>query len=150
MLNGPYFIALIGSIAPIKSSTVKSYFLDKEYKGSEDNCLAQCTIERTPEEWGYVAPEEPQDVPVEEDEERIDPTKDPLLDFFSGYKTLVTGTLAFISAFFTNIFDTLGLAEAEKYGTLAMQAFLILAAVFLAVKFWKRLEAMLARRVPKK
>ena len=108
------------------------------------------TIERTPEEWGYVAPEEPQDVPVEEDEERIDPTKDPLLDFFSGYKTLVTGTLAFISAFFTNIFDTLGLAEAEKYGTLAMQAFLILAAVFLAVKFWKRLEAMLARRVPKK
>lgn len=108
-------------------------------------------IEATPEEpWVYETPK----IPVEEVKETkqvssVSPEKDPLLDFFSGYKTIFSGIFAFISGFFMTLFDTLGFPEAEKYASLATQTFLILVVVFLLVKFWKRFERMVKRRLPK-
>ena len=108
-------------------------------------------IEATPEEpWVYETPK----IPVEEVKETkqvssVSPEKDPLLDFFSGYKTIFSGIFAFISGFFMTLFDTLGFPEAEKYASLATQTFLILVVVFLIVKFWKRFEKMVKRRLPK-
>ena len=108
-------------------------------------------IEATPEEpWVYETPK----IPVEEVKETkqvssVSPEKDPLLDFFSGYKTIFSGIFAFISGFFMTLFDTLGFPEAEKYASLATQTFLILVVVFLIVKFWKRFERMVKRRLPK-
>lgn len=99
------------------------------------------SIEVTPEEMTWVAPEEPQAV-VEEDDER-----DPLINGVSGWRTVITGSLGIIATFFSTIFDLLGLENAEKLGTVTAQILIGLAALFLILKFWKRAEKILKKGV---
>ena len=99
------------------------------------------TIEVTPEEMTWVAPEEPQVVLEEEDE------SDPLINGVTGWRTVITGALGIFATFFTAVFDLLGMENAEKLGTVTSQIFIGLAVLFLILKFWKRIERILKKGV---
>jgi len=99
------------------------------------------TIEVTPEEMTWVAPEEPQVVLEEEDE------SDPLINGVTGWRTVITGALGIFATFFTAVFDLLGMENAEKLGTVTSQIFIGLAVLFLILKFWKRIEKILKKGV---
>ena len=98
------------------------------------------TIEVTPEEMTYEAPE----APVEEDEVE---QSDPLINGVSGWRTVISGSLGILATFFTAVFDIFGLENAEKLGSVAAQVFIALAVLFLILKFWKRFEKILKRGV---
>ena len=102
------------------------------------------SIERTPEEMNYEAPEHAV-LSVEEDEDEDD--ADPLINGVSGWRTVITGALGIVATFFTAIFDLLGLENAEKLGQVSAQVLIALAALFLILKFWKRLERILKQGV---
>jgi len=99
------------------------------------------TIEVSPEEMTWVAPEEPQVVLEEEDE------SDPLINGVTGWRTVITGALGIFAAFFTAVFDLLGMENAEKLGTVTSQIFIGLAILFLILKFWKRIEKILKKGI---
>lgn len=99
------------------------------------------TIEVTPEEMTWVAPEEPQVVLEEEDE------SDPLINGVTGWRTVITGALGIFATFFTAVFDLLGMENAEKLGTVTSQIFIGLAVLFLILKFWKRIEKILKKGI---
>jgi len=100
------------------------------------------TIEVTPEEMTYVAPEpEPQEV-VEEDDD-----SDPLINGVSGWRTVITGALGIVATFFSTLFDLLGFENAEKLGSVTAQVFIALAVLFLVLKFWKRFEGILKKGI---
>lgn len=99
------------------------------------------TIEVTPEEMTWVAPEEPQVVLAEEDE------SDPLINGVTGWRTVITGALGILATFFTAVFDLLGMENAEKLGTVTSQIFIGLAVLFLILKFWKRIEKILKKGI---
>lgn len=108
------------------------------------------TIEVTPEEMTYVvssdaatsAPE-----PLKKKQQTNDEAKDPLIDGVSGWRTVITGTLGIMATFFTAVFDLLGLENAEKLGGVTAQVLIGLAALFLILKFWKRVERILKRSI---
>ena len=99
------------------------------------------TIEVSPEEMTWVAPEEPQVVLEEEDE------SDPLINGVTGWRTVITGALGIFATFFTAVFDLLGMENAEKLGTVTSQIFIGLAILFLILEFWKRIEKILKKGV---
>ena len=99
------------------------------------------TIEVSPEEMTWVAPEEPQVVLEEEDE------SDPLINGVTGWRTVITGALGILATFFTAVFDLLGMENAEKLGTVTSQIFIGLAVLFLILKFWKRIEKILKKGI---
>ena len=99
------------------------------------------SIERTPEEMNYEAPEHAV-LPVEEEDDA-----DPLINGVSGWRTVITGALGIVATFFTAIFDLLGLENAEKLGQVSAQVLIALAALFLILKFWKRFERILKKGV---
>jgi hypothetical protein len=99
------------------------------------------TIEVTPEEMTWVAPEEPQVVLEEEDE------SDPLINGLSGWRTVISGGLGILATFFSAVFDILGLENAEKLGNVTAQVFIGLALLFLILKFWKRIEKILKKGI---
>lgn len=108
------------------------------------------TIEVTPEEMTYIAPEVPVDEVIAEPEPQEDieeDDRDPLINGVSGWRTVITGGLGIIATFFTTIFDLLGLENAEKLGSVTAQIMIGLAALFLILKFWKRAEKILKRGV---
>jgi len=99
------------------------------------------TIEVTPEEMSYVAPE-----PAVADEEEGEDT-DPLINGVSGWRTVISGALGIIATFFTTIFDLVGFENAEKLGSVTAQVFIALAVLFLILKFWRRFEGILKKGV---
>ena len=79
----------------------------------------------------------------QEPQEEQEVGQDPLIHGMSGYRTIITGTLGVISTFLASVFELLGFENAQKLGDVTAQVFIGLALLFLALKFWKRLEKLL-------